>query len=95
MTESFEFNSVFKICAMTISKSMIDIDEFFFVHDDETMKNELTFDTNISSKFKQKRRRKNRNDEQTSIRRRQIVENVNVIEKSIQLQKKNSVTRKN
>ena len=49
---------------------MIDIDESFFVHDDETMKNELTFDTNISSKFKQKRRRKNRNDEQTSIRRR-------------------------
>ena len=62
---------------------MIDIDEFFFVHDDETMKNELTFDTSISSKFRQKRRRKNRNDKQTSIRRRQIVENVNVIENLI------------
>ena len=49
---------------------MINIDEFFFVHEDEIMKNELTFDTNISSKFKQKRRRKNRNDERTSIRRR-------------------------
>ena len=49
---------------------MIDIDEFFFVHDDKTMKNELTFDTNFSSKFKQIRRRKNRNDEQTSIQRR-------------------------
>ena len=70
MTESFEFDSAFENRAVKISKSMIDIDESFFVHDDETMKNELTFDTNISSKFKQKRRRKNRNDEQTSIRRR-------------------------
>ena len=55
---------------MKISKSMIDIDEFSFVHNNETMKNELTFNINISSKFKQKRRRKNRNGERTSIRRR-------------------------
>ena len=68
---------------MKISKSIINIDEFSFVHNDETMKSELTFDTNISSRFKQKRRRKNRNDERPSIRRRQIVENVNIIEKLI------------
>ena len=41
---------------------MIDIDEFFLVHDDKTMNDELTFNINISSKFKQKRRRKSRND---------------------------------
>ena len=88
MIKSFEFDLTFENRAVKISKSMIDINEFFFVHNNETMKNELTFNTNISSKFKQKPRRKNRNDEQTSIRRRQIVENVNVIEKLIQLQKK-------
>ena len=70
MTESFEFNSTFENHAVKISKSMIDIDEFSFVHNVETMKNELTFDTDMLSKFKQKRQRKNRNDEQTSIRRR-------------------------
>ena len=74
---------------------MIDIDEFFFVYDDKTMKNELTFDTNISRKFKQKRRRKNGNDEQTSIRRRQVVENVNVTEILTQLQKKSFVEIEN
>ena len=70
MIESFEFDSIFENRVVKISKSMIDTDEFSFVHDDDTMKNELTFDINISSKFKQKRLRKNRNDEQTSIRRR-------------------------
>ena len=88
MIKVFEFDLIFKNCAMKISKSMIDIHKFFFVHNDETIKDELTFDINISSKFKQKRRRKNRNEERTSIRRRQIVKNVNVIEKLIQLQKK-------
>ena len=63
MTESFEFASILENHAMKISKSFIDFDEFFLVHNDKTMKNELTFDTNISSKFKQKRRRKNRNDD--------------------------------
>ena len=94
MTESFEFDLALENRAMKISKSMINIDKSFFVRDDETMKNELTFDTNILSIFKQKRR-KNRNNEQTLIRRRQIVENVNVIEKLIQLQKKNFVEIKN
>ena len=70
MTETFEFVSIFENRAMKISKSIIDINEFFFVHNDETMKTELTFDINILSKFKQKRRRKNRTDEQTSIRQR-------------------------
>ena len=67
MIKSFEFDLILENRAMKISKLMIDIDEFFFVHDDETVKNELTFNTNISSKFRQKRRRKNRNDERTSI----------------------------
>ena len=70
MTESFEFDSVLKNRAMKILKSIIDTNESFFVHDDEIIKNELTFNINISSKFKQKRRCKSRNDEQTSIRRR-------------------------
>ena len=82
MIKLFKFNSILENSAVKISKSIIDIDKFFFVHDDETTKNELTFNTNISLKFKQKRR-KNRNDEQISIRRRQIVKNVNVIEKLI------------
>ena len=89
MIEAFKFNSGFENRAVKVSKLMIDIDEFSFVHDDETMKNELTLDTNFSSKLRQKRRRKNRINERTSIRRRQIVENMNVIEKLIQLQKKN------
>ena len=67
MTESFEFDLTLENRVMKISKSMIDINESSFVHDDKTMKNKLTFDTNISSKFKQKRCRKNRDDEQTSI----------------------------
>ena len=67
MTESFEYDSIFENRGMKISKSITDIDKFFFVHNDKTMENELTFDTNISSKFEQKRRRKNRNDEQTSV----------------------------
>ena len=47
---------------------MIDIDEFSFVHDDETMKNELTFNTDILSKLKQKCCRKNRNDDVKSLK---------------------------
>ena len=66
----FEFNLAFESRAMKISKSMIDTDVFSFVHDDKTMKNEIIFDTDILQKFKQKRRRKNRNDEQTSIQQR-------------------------
>ena len=58
MIESFELISILKNRAMKISKSMIDIDEFFFVHENKTIKNKLTFNTNISSKFKQKRRLK-------------------------------------
>ena len=52
MTEAFEFDLTLENRAMKISKSMIDIDEFSFVHDDKTMRNELTFDTDISSKFR-------------------------------------------
>ena len=63
MTKLFEFNLVFKYCTMKISKSMIDIDESFFVHDNKTLNDELTFDKNISSKFRQKRCRKSRNNE--------------------------------
>ena len=70
MIESFEFDLAFENRVGKILKSTIDIDELFFVYDYETIKNELTFDINISSKFKQKRYRKNRNDEQTSIRQR-------------------------
>ena len=57
MTESFEFDLILKNRAVKISKSMIDIDEFSFVHNNKTTKNELTFDINISSKFRQKRQK--------------------------------------
>ena len=43
MTESFKFDSTSKNHAIRISKSMIDIDKFSFVHSVETIKNELTF----------------------------------------------------
>ena len=52
MIESFELDSIFENRTMKISKLMIDIDKSSFVHDDETMKNELTFDIDILSKFK-------------------------------------------
>ena len=63
------------------------------MHDDETIRNELTYDTEISSKFRQKRRRRSKNDERTSIQRRQIKRNVDVIEKLIQLQKKKALLK--
>ena len=88
MFESFEFVSSQRTRAVEISKSVFDFVESFFLHDDEIMRNELTYDTEILSKFKQKRRRRNKNDEKTSIRRRQIKQNVDVIEELIQLQKK-------
>ena len=40
MIKSFKFDSILENRAVKILKSMIDIDEFFFVHDDETIKNE-------------------------------------------------------
>ena len=58
MTESFKLDLAFESRAMKISKLMIDIDEFSFVHEDGIMKDELIFDTNISTKFKQKLRLK-------------------------------------
>ena len=67
MTEAFKFDSTLENCAVKISKLMIDTDEILFMHVDKTMRNELTFNTNISSRFRQKRRRKNRNDERASI----------------------------
>ena len=51
------------------------------------MRNELTYDTEILSKFRKKRRSRNKNNERTSIRRRQVKQNVDVIEKLIQLQR--------
>ena len=70
MFESFEFVSSQRTRAVKISKSVFDFVESFFLHDDETMRNELTYDTKILLKFKQKRRRRSKNDEKTSIRRR-------------------------
>ena len=70
MSESFEFVSFQRTRTVEISKSVFDFVESFFLHDDETMRSELTYDTEILSKFKQKRRRRNKNDEKTSIRRR-------------------------
>ena len=63
MIKSFKFDLTFENRAIKMSKSMIDIDEFSFAHDNKTMKNEFTFNINISSKFKQKRRRQSRDDE--------------------------------
>ena len=88
MFESFEFVSFQKTKTVKVSKSVFNFVELFFLLNDKTMQNELTYDTEISSKFKQKRRRRNKNDEKTSIRRRQIKKDVDVIEKLIQLQKK-------
>ena len=70
MFESFEFVLFQRTRAIEISKSVFDSVESFFLHDDETMRNELTYDTEILSKFRQKRRRRNKDDEKTSIRRR-------------------------
>ena len=72
MFESFEFVSSQKTRAVKVSKSVFDSVELFFLHDDEIMRNKLTYDTEILSKFRQKRRRRNKNDERASIRRRQI-----------------------
>ena len=93
MFESFKFVSSQRTRAVEISKSVFDFVESFFLHDDEIMRNELTYDTEILSKFRQKRRRRNKNDEKTSIRRRQIKQNVDVIEKLIQLQKKKTLLK--
>ena len=83
MFESFEFVSFQKTRTVEVSKSVFDFVESFFLHDDEIMRNELTYDTEILSKFRQKRRRRSKDDEKTSIRRRQIKQNVDVIEKLI------------
>ena len=61
------------------------------MHDEKIVQNKLTYNTDLLQKFRYKRRRKNKNDEKTSIRRRQIEKNVNVIEKLIQLQKKRTL----
>ena len=70
MFESSEFVSFQRTRTVEISKSVFNSVESFFLHDDETMRNELTYDTEILSKFRQKRRRRNKNDEKTTIRRR-------------------------
>ena len=72
MFESFEFVSFQKTRKVEISKSVFDSVKSFFLHDDETMRNKLTYNTEILSKFRQKQRRRNKNDEKTSIRQRQI-----------------------
>ena len=83
MFESFKFVLFQKTRTVKISKFIFDFVESFFLHDDEIMRNELTYDTEILSKFRQKQRRRNKNDEKTLIRRRQIKQNVDVIEKLI------------
>ena len=72
MFKSFKFVSSQKTRAVEVSKSVFDFVELFFLHDDEIMRNKLTYNTEIVSKFRQKRRRRNKNDEKVSIRRRQI-----------------------
>ena len=52
MFESFEFVSSQKTRAVEISKFVFDSVELFFLHDDKTMQNKLTYDIEISSKFK-------------------------------------------
>ena len=52
MFESFEFVSFQRTRAVEISKSVFDFVELFFLHDDEIMRNELTYDTEILSKFR-------------------------------------------
>ena len=88
MFESFKFVLSQKTRVVEISKFVFDSVKSFFLHDDEIMRNELTYNTEILSKFRQKRRRRNKNDEKTSIRRRQIKQNVDVTEELTQLQKK-------
>ena len=85
MSESSEFVSFQRTRTVKISKSVFDSVELFFLHDDEFMRNELTYDTEILSKLRQKRRRRNKDDEKASTRRRQIKQNVDVIEKLTQL----------
>ena len=68
MSESFKFVSSQRTRAVEISKSVFDSVKSFFLHDDEIMRNELTYDTKILSKFRQKQRRRNKNDEKMSIR---------------------------
>ena len=70
MFKSFKFVLSQRTRAVKISKCVFDFVESFFLHDDETMRNKLTYNTEILSKFKQKRRRQNKNDEKASIRRR-------------------------
>ena len=70
MFESFEFVSSQKTRTVEVSKSVFDFVELFFLYNDETMRDELAYDTEILSKFRQKRRRRNKNDERASIRRR-------------------------
>ena len=93
MFKSFEFVSSQRTRAVEVSKSIFDFVKSFFLHDDETMQNELAYDTEILSRFKQERRRRNKNDERTSIQRRQIEENVDVIEKLIQLQREKTLLK--
>ena len=52
MSESFEFVSSQKTRTVEISKFVFDSVESFFLHDDEIMRNELTYDTEILSKFR-------------------------------------------
>ena len=52
MFESFKFVLFQKTRTVKISKFIFDFVESFFLHDDEIMRNELTYDTEILSKFK-------------------------------------------
>ena len=52
MFKLFEFVLSEKTRTVEISKSVFDFVESFFLHDDETIRNELTYDTEIRSKFR-------------------------------------------
>ena len=52
MFKSSEFVSFQRTRTVEVSKSVFDFVESFFLHDDEIMRNELTYDTEILSKFK-------------------------------------------
>ena len=57
MFKSSKFVSSQRTRTIEVSKFVFDSFESFFLHDDETMRNESTYDTEILSKFRQKRRK--------------------------------------
>ena len=91
MAEASGFDPALESRAVEISESMTDTDESSSVHGDETMRDELPFDTGIPPGSRQERRRKSRDNERASARRRQAVEDVNVAEELAQLQREKAL----